>query len=59
MQNDLLNYVKKFDSSFMPPCKEVLLLKMKRVHIIVRRWASAIVAHPSDNRSEAIWLDIQ
>ena len=49
---DLLNCVKKFDSSLIPPCKDVLLLKIKRVHLIVRRWASAIVAHPSDGKPE-------
>ena len=31
-----LNCVKKFDSSLIPPCKKVHLLKIKRVHLIVR-----------------------
>ena len=51
-EDRLKNCVKKFDSSLIPPCKEVLLLKIKRVHLIVRRWASAIVAHPPDDRPE-------
>ena len=49
---DRLNCVKKFDSSLISPCKEVLLLKIKRAHLIVRRWASPIVAHPLDDRPE-------
>ena len=49
---DRLNCVKKLDSSLIPQCKEVLLLKIKRVHLIVRPWASAIVAHPPDDRPE-------
>ena len=36
----------------LPPCKEVLLLKIERVHLIVRRWASAIAAHPPDDGPE-------
>ena len=49
---DHLNCVKKFDGSLIPPCKEVLLLKIKRVHLIVRRWALAIVSHPPDDKPE-------
>ena len=49
---DRLNCVKKFDSSLIPPCKEVLFLKIKIVHLIVRRWASAIAAHPPDDGPE-------
>ena len=47
-----MNCVKKFDSSLIPPCKEVLFLKIKIVHLIVRRWASAIAAHPLDDGPE-------
>ena len=51
---DRLNCVKKFVSSLIPPCKEVFLLKIKRVHLIYlkRHWASATVAHPPDDRLE-------
>ena len=49
---DRLNCVKKFDSSLIPPCKEVLLLKIKRVHLIVRCWTSAIVTHSPDDKPE-------
>ena len=53
---DHLNCVKKFDSSLIPPCKGVLLPKIKRVHLIVRRWASAIVVHPPDDKPEKCGL---
>ena len=49
---DRLNCVKKIDSSLIPPYKEVLLLKIKGVHLIVRRWTSNIVAHPLDDKPE-------
>ena len=49
---DRLDAVKKFDSSLMPPCKDVLLLKLKRVNLITRRWASAVRAHPPNDRPE-------
>ena len=48
----LLELCRKIDSSLIPPCKEVLLLKIKSVHLIVRRWASAIVPHPPDDKPE-------
>ena len=51
---DRLNCVKKSDSSLIMPCKEVLLLTIKIVHLILRRWASAIVAQPPDDRSEEL-----
>ena len=44
--------LKNFTGSLIPPCKEVLLLKIKRVPLIVRRWAQAMVAHPPDDRPE-------
>ena len=30
------------------------LAKNKNVHLIVRRWASAIVAHPPDDKPEKL-----
>ena len=42
----------RLDSSLIALCKVILLLKIKRVHLIVRNWASAIVVHPPDDRSE-------
>ena len=43
---DRLSSLKKFDSSLIPSCQEVLQLKIKR------HWVSAIVAHLADVRPE-------
>ena len=47
-----MNYVKEFNRSLITPCKEVLLLKVKRVHLIAKYWALTIVAQPPDGKPE-------
>ena len=46
----------KMDASLMPPCKKVLVEKVKRAHLIARRWTSApYPCPPPDCPEEAGW----
>ena len=53
---DRLSNVKRLDGSMMPPCLKVLMQKLKRTHLITRRWASAAMANPPfDEPEESGW----
>ena len=45
-REDRLSCAKKLDGSMMPPCRAVLLEKLKCMHLITRRWNSTLLPHP-------------
>ena len=52
-----LSCSKKFNSSMMPSCFKVLQQKIKRVHLITRRWVSSTRAYlPNDNPEDFGWI---
>lgn len=40
------SFAKKLDGSAMPPCRRVLIEKVKRTGLVTRRWMSAALPHP-------------
>ena len=52
-----LSCSKKFNSSMMPPCQKVLQQKIKRVHLITRRWVSSTRVDSSNDNPECFgWI---
>ena len=41
-----LSTVKKLDGILMPPCYKVLQKKLRRTHLITRRWLASIQPNP-------------